>query len=217
MYRIVLSVSLFLALLSGCAPADKAQLDGELTKDLPEGLFAYIQTNKGAMVARLEYDRAPLTVANFVGLAEGSIENTAKQMGEPYFDDMLFHRVVNNFVLQVGDPNTLEGGNPSEIGRGGPGYSVKDEIHPDLKHNVAGTLSMANFKVGTNSNGSQFFITHRPTPNLDGGYSVFGYVIRGLKTVYMVAQNDTLQAVRIIRQGPEAAAFDAAATFKELN
>ncbi|MEO1450957.1 MAG: peptidylprolyl isomerase [Bacteroidota bacterium] len=205
---------LLILVMTACQPGNEDNLDPKLAENLPEGLFAYFQTNQGGIVARLEYERAPMTVANFVGLAEGSIDNAIKGSGEPYYDDITFHRVVNDFMIQGGDPNTLPTGTPSEIGRGGPGYAFRDEIHPELIHNVAGTLSMAN--MGPATNGSQFFITHKATPWLDGRHAVFGYVIRGLETVYKIGQNDTIQAIRILRQGAAAEEFDAPATFAEL-
>lgn len=181
---------------------------------LPTGLYARLETDRGAMTARLAYQEVPLTVANFVGLAEGSLPNAVKAPGEPYFDGIVFHRVVPNFMVQVGDPNTLPGGNPAEIGRGNPGYYFRDEINATLPHNVPGTMSMAN--MGPNTNGSQFFITHTPTPHLNGRHAVFGYVVRGLPTLYQIQQGDTLRHVDILRVGEAAEAFDAVETFEEL-
>lgn len=178
------------------------------------GLFAKIITNKGEMVARLAYQKAPMTVANFVGLAEGTIANDVKADGEPYFDGMTFHRVVDDFVIQGGDPNSLAGGNPNLIGQGGPGYSFVDEFHPDLRHDVAGTLSMAN--SGPATNGSQFFITHRATPNLDDKHAVFGFLMCGMKTLYAIRKDDTIRSIEIIRLGDEAKAFNASQTFEQL-
>ncbi|GAB4429121.1 MAG: hypothetical protein OHK0039_47750 [Bacteroidia bacterium] len=211
LYRSLFPFLLAGSLLAGaCQPGKPAEED--ITAKLPEGIYAHLVTNKGEMLARLEYKKAPLTVASFVGLAEGTMPNIVRQPGEPYFDDMVFHRVVPNFVAQVGDPNTLAGGDPSQVGRGGPGYAFRNETHPELLHNVAGTLSMAN--SGRDTNGSQFFITHTATSNLDGQYSVFGYVNRGLRTLYKIGIGDTLQQVRILRIGAEAEAFDALATFE---
>lgn len=194
----------------GCAAKpDKASLRACTTG---EGIFAKIMTNKGEMTAQLTYEKAPLTVANFVGLAEGSLGNTVRDSGVPYFDLMTFHRVVNDFVIQGGDPNSLEGGNPALVGQGGPGYSFRDEFHPDLRHNVAGTLSMAN--SGPATNGSQFFITHTATPNLDDKHAVFGYLVCGMSTLYNIRQHDTIKSIRILRVGEKAQAFDAVATFQ---
>ncbi|MEM7659938.1 MAG: peptidylprolyl isomerase [Bacteroidota bacterium] len=173
---------------------------------LPDGLYAKIQTKYGDIVCRLEHERAPLTVANFVALVEGDMENTHAEAGQPFYDGLTFHRVMSNFMIQGGDPQAS--------GMGGPGYAFKDEFHPDLKHNIAGTLSMAN--AGINTNGSQFFITHNATPWLDNKHSVFGYVTDGLPIVFQVQQSDTIQRIQIIRNGAEAESFDAVKTFEEL-
>lgn len=173
---------------------------------LPDGIYAQFITDHGEIVCRLEYQKVPMTVANFVALAEGNMENTARDVGEPFYDGLTFHRVISNFMIQ--------GGDPLANGQGGPGYSFKDEFDPSLLHNVAGTLSMAN--AGPATNGSQFFITHTATSHLDNRHSVFGYVVRGLKTVYMVQKGDTLRSVNIIRKGADAEAFDAVKTFNDL-
>lgn len=186
------------------------------TPDLKEnGIYAYIQTNFGDIVGKLEMDRAPLTTANFVGLAEGTLPNTARALGVPYYDSLIFHRVIPNFMIQ--------GGDPTGTGSGGPGYKFKNEIHPELTHNKAGIFSMAN--SGPNTNGSQFFITHKATPWLDGGYNIFGHVVLGQKYVDLIGNmprnradrpNETvvMKKVSIIRVGPAAKKFDANATFK---
>lgn len=168
------------------------------------GLYAVISTAKGDIVCELEFQKAPVTVASFVGLAEGKIKNTFKKPGEPYFDGLTFHRVEPGFVIQGGDPK----GN----GQGGPGYQFDNEIAPDLKHDRAGTLAMAN--AGPNTNGSQFYITLAPTPSLDGHYNVFGYVVQGMSVVQAIAKGDAMTSVKIVRVGNDAAAFDAAKTFE---
>ncbi|KAA3653261.1 MAG: peptidylprolyl isomerase [Bacteroidetes bacterium] len=175
-------------------------------ENLADGLYAKITTTKGTILIKLEMEKTPLTVANFVGLAEGKISNKAKADGEPYFDGLKFHRVIANFMIQGGDPL----GN----GTGDPGYYFKDEFNASLKHDRAGTLSMAN--RGPATNGSQFFITHGPTPHLDGKHTVFGYVVEGQSVVDLIQQNDVMEKVEIIRVGKAAKNFDAAATFAKL-
>jgi peptidyl-prolyl cis-trans isomerase A (cyclophilin A) len=170
-----------------------------------EGIYAAIKTNKGLITIKLEYEKAPMTVANFVGLAEGKVKNTAKPEGTPYFDGLTFHRVIADFMIQ--------GGDPSGTGAGGPGYAFADEIHPDLKHTRAGTLSMAN--AGPATNGSQFFITHKDTPWLDGRHTVFGYVVTGQEVVNAIAQGDKMESVRIERIGKAAQAWDATKVLAE--
>ena len=168
-----------------------------------DGLYAVISSTKGKIVCRLEYKKEPLTVANFVSLAEGKNEGTKVKKGQPYFDGMTFHRVEPGFVIQGGDPN----GN----GSGGPGYQFPDEIDPSLGHSQPGTLAMAN--SGPNTNGSQFYITLAATPNLNGRYNVFGYVVSGMSAVTATVIGDKMDSVRIVRVGQDAASFDAPKTF----
>lgn len=170
---------------------------------MDNGIYAKISTPKGAITIKLEHEKTPMTVANFVGLAEGTLENTAKEAGTPYYDGLTFHRVIADFMIQ--------GGDPTGTGAGGPGYKFEDEIHPELKHNRPGTLSMANAGPGTN--GSQFFITHGETSWLDGKHTVFGYVVEGQDVVDSVAQGDTMDSVEIVRVGAEAEAWNASDEF----
>ena len=158
MIRIIYTVFLAIFLTTGCSK-----------KEVENTIHAKIETSKGDIVLLLEFEKVPMTVANFVGLAEGSIENSAKTKGEPYYDSTKFHRVISDFMIQ--------GGDPSGTGSGGPGYKFPDEFHPDLNHSSAGILSMANSGPGTN--GSQFFITHKATPWLDLKHTVFGHVVSG--------------------------------------
>lgn len=173
---------------------------------LDNGLYAQLNTTRGEIVVELTYDRTPLTVINFVGLAEGTIDHSRRD-SERFYDGLVFHRVIDDFMIQGGDP---EGS-----GRGGPGYRFPDEIVPELTHAGPGILSMANAGPGTN--GSQFFITHVATPWLDGRHTVFGSVVRGQDVVDAIRQGDAIENVQIWRIGRDAerfatdqAAFDAA-------
>lgn len=193
------------------APQERAQSNQNTSTD--EGMFAKITTNRGEILIKLEFEKVPMTVANFVGLAEGDIENNHKGAGEPYYDGLLFHRVISKANGQ-GQDFMIQGGDPDGIGSGGPGYRFPDEFHPDLKHNRPGVLSMAN--SGPATNGSQFFITHVPTPWLDNKHSVFGYVVDGMDVVMNTLQGDKIESVEIIRKGEAAKAFDAPAVFKSM-
>ncbi len=172
-----------------------------------DGLYAKFHTSKGEILAELEFQKTPGTVGNFVGLAEGKIENDPKDKGVPYYDGLKFHRVIPDFMIQ--------GGDPQGTGAGGPGYNFDDEIHADLRHDAPGKLSMANAGPGTN--GSQFFITHVETPWLDGKHTVFGSVVEGQDVVNKIQQNDTIEKLEIVRVGAEAEGFDAAEAFNSFN
>jgi FKBP-type peptidyl-prolyl cis-trans isomerase len=165
--------------------------------DLPDGLYAEITTPRGVIVASLAFDKAPLTVANFVGLAEGTLPFQNRPAGKPFYDGLTFHRVIKDFMIQ--------GGDPLGDGTGGPGYRFPDEIVPELTHDGPGVLSMAN--SGPDTNGSQFFITHVATPWLDRRHAVFGRVVRGQEVVNAVQQGDRIERVRILRRGAAAEAF----------
>ena len=171
-----------------------------------EGIFAEIYTNKGKIALQLEYVKTPITVANFITLAEGKNEFvTNDRKGKPYYDGLKFHRVIANFMIQ--------GGCPLGTGAGDPGYKFKDEFDSSLKHNKPGILSMAN--SGPATNGSQFFITHKDTPWLNNKHSIFGHVIEGQKVVDAIAQDDVIEKVVIVRKGKLAKAFNAEKVFSE--
>jgi peptidylprolyl isomerase len=172
-------------------------------QQLGDGLFARITTNRGEIVARLEFERTPLTVCNFVALAEGKMD-AAK--GKRFYDGLTFHRVISKGNGDAQD-FMIQGGDPQGNGMGGPGYQFPDEIDPALKHNKQGILSMANAGPGTN--GSQFFITIVPTPHLDGRHTVFGQVVQGQDVVNKIKQGDKIEKIVIVRNGSAANAFKA--------
>lgn len=183
--------------------------------NLEDGMYAEFVTTKGVMLAKLHYERTPVTVANFVSLAEGT--NTlvdSVYLNRKFYNGLVFHRVIDGFMIQ--------GGDPLGDGTGGPGYKFNDEFHADLKHDKPGILSMAN--SGPNSNGSQFFITEVPKPNLDNLHSVFGELLIGIdiqdsiSNVEVSAANRPIEAVfieelNIIRKGRAAKKFDAPEVF----
>lgn len=174
---------------------------------MQNGIYAKIKTSKGEILIKLTHDKTPGTVANFVALAEGKQKNSSKSIGEPYYDGLNFHRVIPDFMIQ--------GGCPLGTGTGNPGYQFDDEFVSDLKHDKPGVLSMANAGPGTN--GSQFFITHVPTPWLDGKHTVFGHVVEGQDVVDSTAQGDKIETVSIIRVGSEAENWDAVKVFETFN
>lgn len=174
---------------------------------MQNGIYAKFKTTKGNILVRLSHDKTPGTVGNFVALAEGKLKNSTKAEGTPYYNGLKFHRVIPDFMIQ--------GGCPIGTGTGSPGYQFDDEFHPELKHDKPGILSMANAGPGTN--GSQFFITHVPTPWLDGKHTVFGEVVEGQNVVDSIAQDDIMNEVEIIRVGDEAKHWDALNTFETFN
>lgn len=172
----------------------------------PEGMYAEIQTSKGLIVTELFFKETPQTVANFVSLAEGNNPFVdPKHKDKPFYDGLLFHRVIPDFMIQGGDPDGT--------GAGGPGYRFEDEIVTTLKHDKPGVLSMAN--AGPATNGSQFFITHKPTPHLNGLHTIFGQTIEGQDIVDKIVQGDKIESIKIIRSGKEAKDFDAVKIFRE--
>ena len=202
--------------LSSCTPIyKKMNVDKETYEGLKDGLYANFQTSKGNMIVKFEDKKAPVTVANFVGLAEGKIENKAKAKGVPYYDGTIFHRVIKDFMIQ--------GGDPKGTGMGDPGYKFDDEKN-DLQHTGKGILSMAN--SGPNTNGSQFFITEVATPWLDGRHTVFGEVVNGKDVIDSIANDEkgpqdkpktdvVLEKVSVFTKGDDYKNYDAAAIFNE--
>ncbi|SDQ56770.1 peptidylprolyl isomerase [Flagellimonas zhangzhouensis] len=171
---------------------------------MQDGIYAKFNTSKGEILVKLTHDKTPGTVGNFVALAEGNMENSAKPQGTPYYDGLKFHRVIADFMIQ--------GGCPSGTGTGDPGYKFDDEFHPELVHDKPGVLSMANAGPGTN--GSQFFITHVATPWLDNKHTVFGHVVEGQDIVDAIAQGDQIESLEIVRIGDEAENWNAIEAFR---
>ncbi len=169
-----------------------------------EGIFATIFTNKGDITVQLDYQKTPITVANFIALAEGknTFVTNEKLKGKPFYDGLKFHRVINDFMIQTGDPQGS--------GAGGTGYAFKDEF-TDLKFDKGGILAMANSGPATNS--SQFFITHKDTPWLNGKHTIFGHVTEGMQIVNSIVQGDVITKVSISRKGAAAKYFDAPKVF----
>lgn len=202
--------------LLSCTPIyKKMNVDKETYEGLKDGLYANIQTTKGNLIVKFEDKKSPVTVANFVGLAEGKIDNKSKAKGVPFYDGTIFHRVIKDFMIQ--------GGDPQGTGMGDPGYKFEDEKN-DLKHTGKGILSMAN--SGPNTNGSQFFITEVATPWLDGRHTIFGEVVKGTETIDAIAAVEkgaqdkpktdiVLEKVSIFSKGDEYKGYDAAKTFNE--
>ena len=186
--------------------------------DLEDGIYAEFNTSMGTMLIKLTYEKTPVTVANFVALAEGNHPKVKDEFkGMRFYDGIIFHRVMDNFMIQ--------GGDPSGNGSGGPGYRFLDEINEELIHDKAGILSMANSGPGTN--GSQFFITEVPTPWLDGKHTVFGFMVEGFEVHDKISNVKTaianrpekdivIKKLRILRVGSKAKEFDAPSTWNEM-
>jgi peptidylprolyl isomerase len=191
---------LLILLLAIITNTTKGEIMAAETK-LDDGLYAKFITSKGEIITTLEFEKTPLTVTNFVGLAEGTkkFKDSKGRSSGRYYDGLTFHRVIPNFMIQ--------GGCPLGTGTGGPGYDFPDEFDPSLKHDRPGVLSMANAGPGTN--GSQFFITHVPTPWLDGKHTVFGHVVVGQDVVDAIKKGDKLERLEIIRVGAKAESFKA--------
>ena len=203
----LLAAVLVFAVVAGVSFVSSQEDEGEATLytdaqlaakvvEFGDGLYGLMDTSKGEILLRLEFEKVPMTVVNFVGLAEGSILSN-RGAGVRFYDGLKFHRVIKKFMIQGGDPR----GN----GRGGPGYKFPDEFHPKLRHNGAGVLSMAN--AGRNTNGSQFFITHVSTPHLNGLHTVFGRVVKGQEVVDAIRKGDKIKRLSIIRAGDKARNF----------
>lgn len=184
---------------------------------LEDGMYAVFETSKGTILCQLEMEKTPMTVANFVGLAEGKKFTAYDTISfdKPYYDGLTFHRVINDFMVQ--------GGDPTGTGGGSPGYKFFDETREELTHSGPGILSMANsdprnskapFSNEGKTNGSQFFITHKETPWLDGLHTVFGHVVEGQDVVNAITQGDTMYHVKIIRKGKVAKKFNTTEVFK---
>ena len=174
-------VSYMLSIAAAAGTLQTAQKESTL----PTGVYAQFVTSEGTFTVRLFGQEAPKTVENFIGLAQGTKEwtdpRTNKKVKRPYYDGIIFHRVIKGFMIQ--------GGDPLGQGIGGPGYTFADEFHPKLRHSKMGVLSMAN--RGPNTNGGQFFITLGPTPHLDDRHSVFGEVVEGLDVVQKIGSTPT--------------------------
>jgi peptidylprolyl isomerase len=174
---------------------------------LPDGLYADIETNKGSIIVQLDFEKAPITVSNFVSLAEGKNTFVSEEFkGKPFYDGLKFHRVIKDFMIQ--------GGDPLGDGSGDTGYKFRDEIS-DLRFDGGGVLAMANSGPGTNS--SQFFITHVPTPWLEGKHTIFGHVVEnGMDVVNKIEQDDFIKKITIIQKGEKAKRFDAVKYFTDF-
>ncbi len=169
----------------------------------PDGLYASFDTSKGTILVNLEMEKTPLTVSNFVALAEGKMDTTTKK-GQPFYDGLIFHRVISKLNGDQQD-FMIQGGDPDGVGTGGPGYRFADEFDSSLKFTTPGLLAMAN--SGASTNGSQFFITLVPTSWLDNKHTIFGHVVSGMDVVGQIKKGDKINKLSIIRKGASAEAF----------
>jgi cyclophilin family peptidyl-prolyl cis-trans isomerase/FKBP-type peptidyl-prolyl cis-trans isomerase len=182
-----------------------ANLDHRLSKEdyiMPDGIFAHFNTNKGRITVLLDYKKAPLTVANFIGLAEGTITNASYPKGIPFYNGSVWHRVVKGHVIQGGEPAIVQDPANSEVNS--TGYEIPNEI-TDLSHNKAGMIGMAN--AGPHTNTCQYYITLGDRSYLDGNYTLFGEVVEGMDVVNKIVQGDTTYSVTIVRAGSDAEKF----------
>lgn len=201
--KIKILIVAFLAILNLQAQSGKKNSTAKYK--FPEGIFATIVTDKGDIILELEYQKTPITVANFISLVEGknTFVTTDKLKGKPFFNGLKFHRVINDFMIQ--------GGDPLGSGAGGPGYSFKDEFVSELKFDKGGILAMAN--SGPKTNGSQFFITHTETPWLNNKHTIFGHVVQGMDAVNKITQDDVIKSIVITKKGSQAKKFKAEKVF----
>jgi peptidyl-prolyl cis-trans isomerase A (cyclophilin A) len=193
MNKFILFIAAFFIQFAAFSQSKKQinKMDQDFLASQVDGIYAKFETSKGNIYTNLEHKKTPLTVANFIGLAEGSMPNKSKAAGIPFYNGLKFHRVIPNFMIQ--------GGCPLGTGTGDPGYKFADEFDASLTHSGPGILSMANSGPGTN--GSQFFITHVATPWLNNKHSIFGHVIKGQEVVDAILQGDSLISIQILRKG----------------
>ncbi len=192
---------IFMIVLTSFKPGEN-----EKNKKMEPGIYAEITTSKGVILGKLDYEKVPVTVANFIGLAEGKIPNKAKAAGVHFYDSLTFHRCIH-----TPQPFMIQGGDPAGNGSGGPGYSFGDEFDMSLKFDKPGLFAMAN--SGPSTNGSQFFITEGVTSWLNYKHSIFGTVVEGLPLVSQINNGEVINSIKIIRVGKAAEAFDAMAVW----
>src|SRR5664279_4095828 len=203
-----LNTFLLLTLIAGAQKEpvlNKKNDPGMVTREgnhMPDGIYAYFNTNKGRFTVRLDYKKAPMTVANFMGLAEGTISNSSYPPATPFFKGSIWHRVVKGHVIQGGEPSIVK--DPANFEGSSTGYEIPNEIS-DLSHNKAGMIGMAN--DGPNTNTCEYYITLGDRSYLDGNYTLFGEVTDGMDIVNKIEKGDTTHSITIVRAGPEAEKF----------